>query len=361
MNSLLAFFAEQIGLHLTKFDAVVFIISIILAIAAKPIIKWLSYGRQDDSHSQMRIRVMRVLNLLIVVAIIIKTFFSAGLDSSWIEKIIQVLIVIYFGVISAQIMHFFLLKRFGKSRNLGEQLTMTDSYSSRALSLFCGTFIAIIAAVGILNIIGLESWLQAGGVFGIIGIFLAMTQSSWAPDIIGGLIILNSRRCEEGDIIQFQDNGSLIIAQVFKTKFFHTELLELVNNHRLMVRNDMMRHVVLHNLSRFASAKGLREHLSFNIGYEHSEEDVTAMFGRAFKKFDDTTELREEQFEYEVRVLDTGDYAVKWGVFYYTKDIKNIMGSRQKLRSLILTESIDSNISLATPVLQEISASVSNK
>ena len=271
------------------------------------------------------------------------------------------LIVIYFGVLSTQVMHFFLLKRFGKTRNSGEQVTMTDSYSSRALSLFCGSFIAIIAAIGILNIIGLESWLQAGGVFGIIGIFLAMTQSSWAPDIIGGLIILNSRRCEEGDIVQFHDNGSPIIAKVFKTKFFHTELLELVNNHRLMVRNDMMRHVVLHNLSRFASARGLRERLCVNIGYEHSEAEVTAMFGRAFEKFDDTTELREEQFEPEVRVLETGDYAVKWGVFYYTKDIKNIISTRQKLHSLILTESIESGISLATPVLQDISASINKQ
>ena len=210
MNSLLTFLTEQIGLHLTKLDATVFIISIILAIAAKPIIQWLSHGRQDDSQSQTRIRVMRVLNVLIILSIIIKTFFSAGLDASWLEKIIHVLIVIYFAVLSAQIMHFFLLKRFGKSRNLGEKITKTDSYSSRALSLFSGSFIAIIAAVGILNIIGLESWLQAGGVFGIIGIFLAMTQSSWAPDIIGGLIILNSKRCEEGDIVQFYDNGSPI-------------------------------------------------------------------------------------------------------------------------------------------------------
>lgn len=358
MNSLIAFFSEQIGLHLTKFNLIVIIISFALAIAAKPIITWLSYGRQDETHSQVRIRVMRVLNILIIGVILVKTFFSISLDASWLEKIIQILVIIYFSVLGTQVAHFFLLKRFGKNRNIGDQLIITDSYASRALSLFSGVFIAIITAIGILKIIGLESWLQASGVFGIIGIFLAMTQSSWAPDIIGGLIILNSRRCEEGDIVQFYDNGKSIVAQVFKTKFFHTELLELTNNHRLMIRNDMMRHVVLHNLSRFASAKGLRECLSFNIGYEHSEETVSAMFERAFKHFDKATDLREEQFEHEFRILDTGDYAVKWGVFYYTKDIKNILSIRQKLRSHILAESIKSDISLATPVLQNISGSI---
>ncbi|MGH1427465.1 MAG: mechanosensitive ion channel family protein [Arenicella sp.] len=358
MNSVTSFFSNQLGTHLSQFDITVVVISIVLAVAAKPIIKWLSYGRQEENRSQIRIQVMRVLNILIIGAIILKTVFTSNADASWLAKIVQVLITIYFAVLGTQVIHFFLLKRFGKQRNSGEQTIITDSYASRALSIFCGAFIAIIAAVGILQIIGLESWLQAGGVFGIVGIFLAMTQASWAPDIIGGLIILNSRRCDEGDIIQFHDNGQPIIAQVFKTKFFHTELLELTNNHRLMIRNDRMRHVILHNLSRFASAKGLRECLSFNIGYEHLEADVSAMFERAFAKFDDSTELREEQFRPEIRVLETGDYAVKWGVFYYIKNIKEMLAIRQSLLSYILDESIASDISLATPTLQEMRAEI---
>ena len=357
MKSLITFFSEHLGLQMTQFNVIVIITSIILALAAKLIIAWLSYGRQEDNKSLARIRLMRVLNLLIIAAVLVKTLFAESLDSSWPEKIIQVLIMIYFGVLGTQIVHFFLLKRFGKSRASGGDATITDSYASRSLSLFSGIFIAIITAIGILKIISLDSWLEAGGVFGIIGIFLAMTQSSWAPDIIGGLIILNSRRCEEGDIVQFHDSGKTITAQVFKTKFFHTELLEIANNHRLMIRNDMMRHVVLHNLSRFASAKGLRECLSFNIGYEHLEEDVKAMFDHAFEKFDATTDMREEQFQHEIRVLDTGDYAVKWGVFYYIKDIKSILAIQQKLRSFILTESIASGISLSTPILQDIQLS----
>ena len=358
MNSLVDFFSNQATQQLSQFSIFVILISAVLAIAAKPIIKWLSYGREEDSRSQIRIRLMRALNIMIIVVVLLKTLFTGDFSASWIDKIIQVLIVIYFAVLSTQVIHFFLLRRFGKGRSVGNQMSYADSYSSRLLSLFSGTFIAIIACIGILKIIGLDSWLQAGGVLGIIGIFLAMTQASWAPDIIAGLIILNSRRCEENDIIQLHDSGSLITAQVFKTKFFHTELLELKNNHRLMIRNDKMRDVVLHNLSRFASAKGLRECLSFNIGYEHSENDVSAMFMRAFNQFDSEYNAREEQFEPEIRVLETGDYAVKWGVFYYIKDVKNILSIRQQLLSMILAESIRSDISLATPMLQDISAAI---
>jgi small-conductance mechanosensitive channel len=356
---MMQFFSEHISPYLTQLDVTIIFISVCLAIAASPIIQWLSYGHQELSRSLMRVHVMRVLNGLIIGAIVLKTIFTSTLDATWIGKIVNVLITTYFAVFCAQIVHFFLLKHFGKQRSAGEQLLIADSYSSRALSLFSGAFIAVIASIVVLKIVGLDSWLQAGGVFGILGIFLAITQASWAPDLIGGLIILNSRRCEEGDVIQFTDNGRVITAQVFKTKFFHTELLDLTNNHRLMMRNDKMRDIVLHNLSRFASAKGLRECLSFNIGYEHLEGDVTAMIIKAFEKFDAETELREEQFVPEIRVLETGDYAVKWGVFYYVKNVKEILAIRQALNSYILKESIASNISLSTPVLQDIKGKIS--
>lgn len=358
---MISFINQYISPYLSSIDWGVIIVSLVLAIAAKPIITWLNYGNEDDKGSNVRINAMRVLNILIVIAIILKTIFTSALEISWIGKIVSSLTAIYFGVLLTQIVHLFLLKRLGKQRKSGDNLRITDSYSSRAMSLFSGIFIGIITVIVVLNIAGLESWLKTGGVLGFIGIFFALTQSSWAPDLIGGLIILNSRRCDEGDIIQFNDHGKTLTTQVFKTKFFHTELLDLTNNHRLMMRNAMLRDIVLHNLSRFASAKGLRECLSFNIGYEQSEEDVCSMIKRAFDKFDAETELREEQFEPEIRVLETGDYAVKWGVFYYVKDVKRMLTIRQSLNSYILKESIASNISLATPVLQDITGTIASK
>jgi len=343
---------ESILQNLSQLDITIMVVSFILAIAAKPIIDWF-YNDNEDAKSVARMNMMRILNVLIIIAIILKTVFTSTFESTWLARIIQVLITIYFAILTTQVAHYFLLKKFGRVRNSSERNGFADTYSSRALSLFCGLFIAIIATITILKIIGLESWLQAGGVLGIIGIFLAMTQASWAPDLVAGLIILNSKRCEEGDVIQFHDNGNVIVAQVFKTKFFHTELLDLTNNHRLMMRNDMVRNTVLHNLSRFASARGLREKLTFNIGYEHLEADVTAMFERAFEKFDAETELREEQFTPEIRILETGDYAVQWGVFYYVKSVKSILLIRQTLNSYILNESIASGISLSTPILQD--------
>ena len=166
------------------------------------------------------------------------------------------------------------------------------------------------------------------------------------------LIILNSRLCEEGDVIQFNMDGNTIVASIFKTKLFHTECLDLANNHRLMMRNARLRDYGLQNLSRFASARGLRERLLFNIDYRHSEAEVSEMVHRAFAEIDKAEGMREEQYEPEIRVFDTGDYAVTWAVYYYIKDVKRLLTIKQIFRSYILAEASRSNISLATPVLQ---------
>jgi len=320
--------------------------SLMLFFAAQPVSKWLN----NDEGLVARVSMMRALNFLIIIAVLLNVFLLN--KSDWLAKITQCLIVVYFAVLSTQLINFFVRKRFGRKRKSNNKPLISDTYSSRGLSLFVAAVISIIALVSCLRILGLNSLLEAGGALGIIGLFLAMTQGSWAPDIISGLIILNSRLCEEGDVIQFNMDGSKIVASVFRTKLFHTECLDLANNHRLMVRNAKLRDYGLQNLSRFASAKGLRECMLFNIDYQHSQAEVTEMINRAFDEIDKAEGMREEQFEPEVLVYDTGDYAVTWAVFYYIKEVKRVLKIKQIFRAYILAQSVRSGISLATPSLQ---------
>ena len=77
------------------------------------------------------------------------------------------------------------------------------------------------------------------------------------------------------------------------------------------------------------------------------------MILRAFTAIDQSENSREEQYEPEIFVQDTGDYAVTWAVFYYTKDVKRLLAIRQIFRGYILAEASRSGISLATPILQQ--------
>ena len=349
--------SESIKTILNSFgsiDLAIMSISFCLFIAATPICRWLN----EDSSLLARISMMRVLNFLIIIAVIINALFLN--NSDWLAKATQSLMVIYFAVLITQIINFFVRRRFGRVNNTRNKMTISDTYSSRGLSLVIAILMSIIAIISCLRLMGLNSLLEAGGALGIMGLVLAMTQASWAPDIISGLIILNSRFCEDGDVIQFNMDGKETIATIFKTKLFHTECLDLANNHRIMVRNAKLRDYGIQNLSRFASARGLRERLLFNIDYQHSESEVSAMINRAFAKIDTQENVREDQHAAEILVYDTGDFAVTWAVYYYIKDVKRLLSIRQLFRSYILTESIASNISLATPVLQQSSVIVEN-
>ena len=332
------------GISFAPLDIIIISGSLVLFIAATPICRWLD----DDESLSARASSMRVLNFLIILAVLANVVF---VSEYWPEKITKSLMVIYFAVLFTQIINYFVRQRFGKPRTYKDKITISDTYSSRGLSLLVAVLMGLAAIISCLRLMGLDSWLEAGGVLGIMGLILAMTQASWAPDIISGLIILNSRFCEDGDVIQFNMDGKVMVASIFKTKLFHTECLDLANNHRVMVRNAKLRDFGLQNLSRFASARGLREVLFFNIDYRHSENEVTEMIKRAFTEIDRAEGGREEQHEPEVRVDKAGDYAVTWAVYYYIKDVRKLLAIRQLFRSYILAEAARSKISLATPIL----------
>jgi len=330
----------------SQIDLTTISISLVLLFAASPICRCLSH----ENGLAARVSVMRALNGLIIIAVFANVFLFKH-QSEFISRVISSLIVLYFSVLITQIINFFVLQRFGKARKFNNKKMISDTYSSRGLSLIITVIITLIALVSCLRILGLNSLLEAGGALGLTGIALAMTQAAWAPDIIAGLIILNSRMCEEGDVVQFQMDGNRFTGSVFRTKLFHTELLDLSNNHRLMVRNNKLRDYGVQNLSRFASARGLRERMLFNIGYEHSQEQVTGMILRAFEAIDKAGDDREAQYPPEIMLHDTGDYAVTWAVYYYIKDVKRLIAIKQLFQSYILKEAIESNISLATPDL----------
>ena len=72
-------------------------------------------------------------------------------------------------------------------------------------------------------------------------------------------------------------------------------------------------------------------------------------------------EQYESQRPIEVVIDDTGDHAVKWTMFFYTKEIKQILKTRQLFREEILNLSIAEGISLATPLTHILNQAIDEK
>ncbi len=334
-------------------EIVLIVISVFLIAAARPISKTLFVGSIDEDSLVARVLFMRVINILIIALLVLRLTAPGFYEQApWLMNVLYVLATIYLLYLLHEIGSYFITRHFGEPRVVGEEQQYSDTYSSRALILFSGVILFVVGLILCVRILGFDSLLEAGGVLGVTGVFLALTQSSWAPDIISGLIILNSRMAEEGDVIQFGDAEDSPIGVVFKTKMFHTEILNLANNHRFMVKNTKLREYNLHNLSKFASAKGLRECLEFNIDYAVPTKTVRALFEAAYQQAVEEKMPIRTSNQPEIRILQTGDYAITWGFFYYIKEVKQILSTRQALRELILNHATEQNVSLATPILQ---------
>ena len=328
-------------------DYLVLAINLLLLISARWILQFFQAENANQSGFLLKVQSFRALNLLIILTYGYSNIYLEKVNGGLGLQLVSIWVIIYFSYLIKQILSFWVRMKYGKLREINGEKKSIESYTSRLLSLLAGVVIFVIALISIINVLEYNSLLQAGGVVGIIGVFLALTQNAWAPDIISGLIFLNNGMIAEGDVIELDDNGT-IIGTVFKTKMFHTEILNLVNNHRIMIKNARLREFTIQNLSKFASAKGLREQLNFKIGYDVPLDKVKQMFAAAEKLLGE--DKLGESYAFEVAIFDTGDHAIEWSVYYYTKDVKSLIKNRQIIRECILKTANEFGISLATPI-----------
>ncbi|MCU7842539.1 MAG: mechanosensitive ion channel family protein [Candidatus Thiodiazotropha sp. (ex Monitilora ramsayi)] len=340
--------------RLSAVDYIVLTVNILLMIYARRILTLIYHDKVSGSRSLNRVHVFRALNLLIILSFGYYHLYLPVSERGIGLKFVSVFVVIYLGYLFAHIIGYVARRKFGKEREVNGVKKSVETYNSRLLGLLSGIFIFIIVLISVVQILGFSGLLEAGGVIGFIGVFLALTHNAWAPDIFSGLIILNSGMAEEGDVVEITE-GTPYLGVVYKTKMFHTEILNLVNNHRIMLKNSKFRDYTIHNLSKFASAKGLREKLNFKIGYDVEANKVRAMFEEAFDTVKKNADSGvETQFELDVRINDTADHAVEWVIYYYTKDVRNLIKTRQYFREVILDTAKSYGIVLATPLTHSI-------
>lgn len=340
-------------IFINQFDTLGYVIlgvNILLLVFARFILKLVYQQPEKVPHFSRKVMIFRALNLLIIITYGYFRFFQDKEDKSLGFKILAVLAIIYFAYLAMHLAQAFIVRQYGREHEISGKKRFSSTYQTRLLGIFSSIFIGVVALLSIIRLLGFDSVLEAGGVLGIIGFFLALTSSIWAPDIFHGLIILNSDMFSEGDVIQFND-GENIYGLVYKTKVFHTVILNIPNNHRVMIRNSKLRDFTVHNLSKFASAKGLRESLSFKIGYDVSPDNVKDLFETVYNKANEDSSIDiEEQYEFEYGIKETGDHAVEWVFYYYTKEVEKLLLIRQRLLQLMLEISIEKGIALSTPL-----------
>ncbi len=317
---------------------------------SRPLLQ-LIFSDRDEKRFRGRLNLFRLACLMALVILLVRAVVHPAAESLWFTRLFGVLLIVYVAYLVFYVASRLILRRYGRERQRDEETVYVETYNSRLLTIVAGALIGVVALVAVIRVLGFTTWLEAGGVLGVLGVMLALTQGSWVPDLVSGLVILNSRLVEEGDVVQLGERKDEVL-MVFRTRVFFTEFLHLANNHRILIQNSRLRGMTVQNLSRFASARGLREALTIKVSYDVTEEQVQKLFEQVMAEaVGDPDVPVEEKYEAEIRPVNGGDYAVEWACFYYTKDARSLLRTRQLMLALVLRAAREQGISLATPLL----------
>ena len=366
---------ESIGLSILFFS------NIVLFLLARPILNIIA----PNQDTKMRAKIFQALNLLVIIFHVIdfalRSAFPVQLDGAgkvisgyegYVIKIGLSLMVIYAGVFLYSIAGTLSRKRFGKTREIDEKTVYIETYNSRLVGLVMLVVIVLTIIYLLIKTWGADSLLGTTGIFGIFIGFLAFTSGIWAPDIVSGLIILNSDILVDGDVVVMHGHDDeFIIARV---TLIYVVLYDVRNNHRTLLRNTQFIQNRIDNLSRVTSTNGIRQGLKYNIGYPAFGEDKQTRKAQLMEFRKSIEDMFEEANEicnaadnicvnpnkpFEWAMTNAGDYALEYTLWIYLERIPNtkvtstvrrhLMGTIYKVNEAVFTASVHEGVDLSTP------------
>ena len=357
----------------------IFVLNIALFLFARPLLNLIA----PDQDNSSKIKIFRALNVLVLILHSLDIIIT-GATSNYHHYFINLgysLMIIYASMLAYSFFGTLSKKRFGQERKVDDKTVFTETYSTRLVNLVLMVLIVMTAIYALIVIWGANSLLETTGIFGILMAFLAFTSSVWAPDIISGLIILNSQSIEDGDVIIIDGHRNEYV--ISRVTLIYVILYDIRNNHRTLMRNSQFTSNRVDNLSRVASTNGVRQGLTYKIGYPqftgHSDDraeqladfnkTIGEMFTRAFEacKADENIKINDTK-SFEWAMTNAGDYALEFTLWIYLERIPNtkltsrlrqhLMGTIYKINEAVYTASVIENIDLSTPDV--ISAQISS-
>lgn len=353
----------------------IFIVNLMLFLFAKPIVRMMDNG--EDSTSKLKVfQSLNIFVFLLLLADLVLLKFS-GSYQNYFVKVGMSLAVGYAALFVQSLLGVSAKKRFGNARVQDEKTIYMETYNSRLIELVFLVVVSLTAVYILIKIWGADSLLETTGIFGILIAFAAFTSNVWAPDIVSGLIILNTQMLEDGDVVVIEGYPDEYI--INKVTLIYLILYDVRNNHRTLIRNSQFTQRKIDNLSRVASTDGVRRHLVYKVAYpvlDRTENNVDEQLqsfknrvDRVFRSANEKcSEIKELKInlnrDFEWAMTSAGDYALEYTLWIYLERIPNtrvtakirnhLLQTRYQVNEQVFFAAEREGISLSTPVLANI-------
>lgn len=306
--------------------------------------KWFAtrYGViKDKAKSEARLRILHVTNLILFTTYLIAVVFEIHLG----RAISQTFLVVLASYLLIHFAEAFILRKYGKSKTIENFARTTETHTSRTLELFVLFIIITITFVLLINIWGLEDWLQTTSVLGFIALFIFASKEYWAGDFLSGILIISQGRIERGDVIKIKDED--LTAIVLQINSFQTIVRDLVNQHDIILPNSKLR-LTRVDVLKTDLKKGIREFEDFYFSYDTEIEKIKNMLKEVWENVL-SDGLVEKSGSFIVANKECGDHGVRWRLAYTLKSPHRLIETGNSVREHAYNLQKKHGIQLATP------------
>jgi small-conductance mechanosensitive channel len=334
--------------HFNQLDYFVLSINLILFLFSKPIVNGFKNSSETKS-SGSKLFALRFINITLF-ALYVMALFVDG----WTKQISQTGLAFLLAFVISHIAHIVILRRFGREKEIEGTTYRTETYQSEIFSLLLTLITLIATVVVIINVWGLNDWLKATSVLGILAILVFSTKDVWIPDNISGLILLYDGDIEPGSVVRIPDQDLLAI--VVQTSLTRTIFRDLKTRHLIVLPNTMVRNSMVEVLSKTVKS-GLAQFVYFNIAYGTEAEKVINLLNAIWQKASEESTAINPEREAEITVVDNGDHAVTWRLGYRVTNFYQLLEAECLIKRIAYDVSVEHGIGLQTPLTHEVSMS----
>ncbi len=340
MEELTSLILERVS-RLETLDYFTLGVNLLLFLLSRPMADKYSQVK-DAERSRVRLRVLHFLNLTLFLSYLV----AVGLNVQVAKQFSQSFLVVLATFLLIHFIEVFLQAKYGKRLDIEGFTRNVDTHTSKTLELFCAVVILVVAVVLLINLWGLESWMQKTSVLGFIALFCFATKEYWVGDFLSGIFIIGQGRVTRGDVIRIPSED--VFGIVLQIKGLQTIVRDLVRRHDITLPNALLlRNRV--DILRTDLARGVRDYINFKIGYGADSRKVKAFLEEVWDNACDSAAIDADQ-SLHIALKDCGDHAATWRLSYTLKSPHQVILCQNAVREAAYDLQDKHGLQVSTPL-----------
>jgi len=341
-------------------DVGVFFLMLWFFIVSRSLLRSDIEKKEHKSMSEKKARLQNWLLVFMVGLISTLYIFSLFFEISFLTSILQFsfsLSTLY--LISLLIQRKILLV-YGEEVEVSGQKYFKKWYKASLFSLFVNIFMFFIAIFLCIQIFQLDSLIEIWGLWAGILAFMWFTAPVWALDMIAGIILLQSKNFDTGNVFYIYEKE--IYVWVKSISLTEVKCIDLRTGNPIVFRPSQFRNLSMKNLSQGISGKTskLLRDITLYIDYKEDFEQVQKLCYEAFDTMQvdllvpEKTNYFWDEVYRSVEIEGFWDYAVRYKLFYSITSPFYVFKAERLLNEYLLQAQKKNNIYFATPQLIDI-------